>query len=110
MYFLAEKAEEREAYVEAMRPVAKKYKEYLNFVTVDAGEYAELTSPLGLPPAVFPALAVQNPAFGQVFPYAPGASITPFAVEAFVMEIVQGKVKPWDGTPPVAPKVPHDEL
>ena len=112
VYFLAEKPEEREAYVEAMRPVAKKYREYLRFVTVDAIEYAELAAPLGLPAASFPSLAVQNPAYGQVFPYAAGAKITPIAVEAFVTQIVQGKVKPWDGTPPAppAPDAAHDEL
>jgi protein disulfide-isomerase A1 len=93
-----------------MRPVAKMYKEYLSFVTVDANEYSDLTVPLGLTPGDFPALAVQNPMYGQVFPYALGAEISPETVGAFVMDIVQGKVKPWDGQsrPPRAQA--HDEL
>lgn len=110
MYYLAETVEERDAYVESMRPVAKKYKEFLNFVIVDANEYADLTLPLGLLPGTFPALAVQNPTYGQVFPYPSGAHITPETVDGFVINISQGMVQPWDGTRPDEPKRPHDEL
>ncbi|KAI0007510.1 thioredoxin-like domain-containing protein [Xylariaceae sp. FL0662B] len=98
VFYFATASKDREAYVDAMRPVAKMYKEYLNFVTVDANEYADLATMLGLTSGSFPALAVQNPMFGQVFPYSQRAKITPETVGAFVMDIVQGKVKPWDGT------------
>jgi protein disulfide-isomerase A1 len=91
-----------------MRPVAKKFKEYLKFVTVDAGEYGDMTAALGLRPGVFPALAVQNPRVGQVFPLpAAGAEdIAPKAVDDFVMSIVQGKVQPYSGQDGPA----HEEL
>ncbi|KAI0198830.1 thioredoxin-like protein [Astrocystis sublimbata] len=108
--FFSPSSAEREAYVSKMRPVAKMYKEYLSFVTVDADEYADFVVPLGLIPGVFPALAVQNPPRGQTFPFAEGAAITPESVGAFVMDIVQGKVKPWDGQPRQRKAQSHDEL
>lgn len=86
------------------------YKEYLSFVTVDANEYADFVVPLGLTPGVFPALAVQNPMYGQTFPYDSGAEISPETVGAFVMDIVQGKVKPWDGQSRQEKAQTHDEL
>ncbi|KAI0384675.1 thioredoxin-like domain-containing protein [Hypomontagnella monticulosa] len=98
VFFFTTSPAERDAYVDAMRSVAKMYKEYLLFVTVDADEYGDLAAPLGLVPGRFPALSVQNPMFGQVFPYPRSKDITPEAVGGFLMDIVQGKVKPWDGT------------
>ncbi|KAI1266120.1 thioredoxin-like domain-containing protein [Xylariaceae sp. FL1019] len=97
VYYFSTTQEERDDYVKMIRPVAKMYKEYLNFVTVDALEYGDLAGPLGLTPGVFPALAVQNPMFGQVFPMPEITQITSESVGAFVMDIVQGKVRPWDG-------------
>ncbi|KAI1156617.1 thioredoxin-like domain-containing protein [Nemania diffusa] len=108
--FFATSPTEREEYVDRMRPVAKMYKEYLSFVTVDANEYADFVVPLGLTPGVFPALAVQNPMYGQTFPYDSGAEISPETVGAFVMDIVQGKVKPWDGQSRQEKAQTHDEL
>ncbi len=110
MYYLTESSEERDSYVDSMRPVAKKYREFLNFVTVDANEYGDLTQPLGLPELTFPALAVQNPVYGQVFPYPPGAEITPEAVDGFVIAISQGQVQPWNGIRTADANAIHDEL
>ncbi|KAI0537698.1 hypothetical protein GGR58DRAFT_470431 [Xylaria digitata] len=110
VFFFTISSDEREAYVNKMRPVAKMYKEYLSFVTVDADEYADFAVPLGLTPGVFPALSVQNPMYGQTFPFASGAEITPETVGAFVMDIVQGKVKPWDGQSRQEKDRGHDEL
>ncbi|KAI1106425.1 hypothetical protein F4804DRAFT_43165 [Jackrogersella minutella] len=110
-YFIAT-SEERDAYIAAMRSVAKMYKDYLSFVTIDANEYGDLAAPLGLVPGAFPALSVQNPMFGQVFPYPRKNQITPEAVGGFLMDIVQGKVSPWDGTfsEDEAYEQRHDEL
>ncbi|KAI0512913.1 hypothetical protein F5B22DRAFT_613743 [Xylaria bambusicola] len=110
VFFFAMSSNEREAYVNKMRPVAKMYKEYLSFVTVDGDEYADFAAPLGLAAGEFPALSVQNPRVGQTFPYPSGADITPETVGAFVMDIVQGKVKPWDGQRRQDKTRAHDEL
>ncbi len=109
-YFVTTESE-RQAYLREMRPLAKKYQEYLAFTTIDANEYPDMLVSLGLRPGSANALSVQNPSNGDVFPYAGGGSITLPVVERFLTEIIQGKVKPWggpgieDGT-----DVTHDEL
>ncbi|KAL7623688.1 hypothetical protein AAE478_005240 [Parahypoxylon ruwenzoriense] len=113
VFYFASSPRDRDAYVEKMLSVSKMYKEYLSFVTVNVEEYGDLAAPLGLAPGAFPALSVQNPGFGQVFPYARGKEITPETVGGFLMDIVQGRVKPWDGTTPApdaAEENSHDEL
>lgn len=93
-----------------IRPVAKKYKEFLSFVTVDSIEYGAMTNVLGLPADEYPALAVENPARGQIFPFTE-ESITPEAVDQFVLDIAGGKVKPWSPLPVPEPAGHvHDEL
>lgn len=86
-----------------MRAVARKYEEYLLFVTVDAVEYADMVSMLGLRPEVLPAVAVQNPSYGQVFPLDQTKELSAQSIDQFVTQIASGKVKPWDGTPPPPP-------
>ncbi|KAK8108297.1 uncharacterized protein PG998_010310 [Apiospora kogelbergensis] len=103
VYYFAETPAEREAYAAAMRAVARKYEEYLLFVTVDAGEYADMLPMLGLRREVLPAVAVQNPSYGQVFPYDQANELSAARIEQFVTQIASGKVTPWDGTPPPAP-------
>ncbi|KAI0131100.1 hypothetical protein F4814DRAFT_404820 [Daldinia grandis] len=110
VFFFSPLFAEREAYVAAIRSVAKMYKDYLSFVTVDANEYGDLAAPLGLMPGVFPALSVQNPMFGKVFPYPRGRDIAPETVGAFLMDVAQGKVEPWDGMLSADGGRAHDEL
>ncbi|XXG96354.1 hypothetical protein Hte_002636 [Hypoxylon texense] len=113
VFYFAPSSADRDAYVDAMRSVAKMYKEYLEFVTVDTDEYGDLAAPLGLAPGKFPALSVQNPMYGQVFPYPRSKKITAELVGGFLMDIVQGKVQPWDGTTVSADDESgstHDEL
>ncbi|KAI1769948.1 hypothetical protein F4818DRAFT_446796 [Hypoxylon cercidicola] len=111
VFYFAPSPADRDAYVDLMRSVAKMYKEYLEFVTVDTDEYGDLAAPLGLAPGKFPALSVQNPMYGQVFPYSRQKKITAELVGGFLMDIVQGKVKPWDGTMSAdESESPHDEL
>lgn len=93
VYYFAPTSQDRETYRESLKPLAKKFKEYLNFVTVDAVEYGHMLPALGIQDTGSPALAVFNPMYGQAFPY-DQKKITPETVESFVMDIVQGKVQP----------------
>ncbi|ORY56842.1 thioredoxin-like domain-containing protein [Pseudomassariella vexata] len=98
VYYFATDLQRQNSYVNMMRPVAKKYREYLSFVTVDANEYGDMALALGIPAESFPAISVQNPMYGQVFPLDTAAEITPETIEALVLEIASGKRSPWDGT------------
>jgi protein disulfide-isomerase A1 len=106
VYYFARTEEERNEYKTFLKPLAKKYKEYLSFVTVDAVEYGHMIPALGLHAGASPALAVFNPMYGQAFPYNQGRKIRPEEVESFVLDIVQGKVQPYGSV--VAG--PHTEL
>lgn len=76
-------------------------------MTVDITELGHMLPALGLAPDSEIALAVYNPMYGQVFPFA-GDEITTKAVEKFVLEIAQGKVQPLGSSVP--PKDGHTEL
>lgn len=97
VHYLTSSDEDRESYVSAMRALAKKYKEFLIFVTTDVTEYPDMLPMTGHRPGSDSVLSVVNTKSGSVFPYR-GKSITPETVEAFLTEISSGKVKPWDGT------------
>jgi hypothetical protein len=94
VYIFALTERERDGYRTTFTALAKKYQEYLNFVVINAVEYASMAPALGLEPGVFPALAVQNPMLGQVFPFDQKRTITSDAAETFVLDIVQGKTRP----------------
>lgn len=107
VYYFTSSDQDRSAYIAALKPLAKTYREYLNFVTVDISEYGHMLPALGLAPDSDPALAVFNPMYGQVFPFQED-EITPKAVESFVMDIAQGKVQPMGSQVP--PAEGHTEL
>ena len=96
-YFVANEAQ-RQAYLREMRPLAKKYREYLSFTTIDVAEYADMQASLGLRPSSSGGgLAVQNPSNGDMFPYHGADAISLPIVEQFLLDIIQGKIKPWKG-------------
>jgi len=89
-----------------MRPLAKKYEEYLNFVIVDAEEYPDMGPILGIRGS---GLSVQNTANGDIFPYPDNTEISPNNVDSFIMDISNGAVRPWDGKQKTDVSQ-HDEL
>lgn len=97
IYIFAVTPSERSHYQSLLMPLAKMYREYINFVTVDAVEYAHMAPGLGLDAGNFPALALQNPMFGQVFPFEARKQIIVKEVEGWVLNIVAGRVLPWNG-------------
>ncbi|KAK3689155.1 hypothetical protein B0T22DRAFT_375806 [Podospora appendiculata] len=86
---------ERDEYVAEMRPLAKKYQEYLHFTTTDVNEYPDAVEMMGFMRGACKVLSVQNPNNGDVFPYTGGQQLTAGVVEAFLGDIIQGNVKPW---------------
>ncbi|CAK7219560.1 tRNA (adenine(58)-N(1))-methyltransferase non-catalytic subunit trm6 [Sporothrix eucalyptigena] len=117
VHYMYRTASERRAYVKAVQPLAQKYGEYLAFTTIDVREYGNaMVSSLGLEEAFKdegkPLLAVQNPSNGDVFPFrgSIGSKGPPAAavVEQFLMDIIQGVVKPW--RPDAEGGASHDEL
>ncbi|KAK4154512.1 hypothetical protein C8A00DRAFT_42734 [Chaetomidium leptoderma] len=103
VHYFVRNDKEREEYVAEMRPLARKYEEYLHFVTTDANEYSDAAEMMGVKRGS-KGLSVQNPNNGDLFPYTRKETLTAGGVEAFLGDIIQGKVQPW------RPDVGHDEL
>ncbi|KAF9872010.1 protein disulfide isomerase [Colletotrichum karsti] len=95
VYFFARIEQYLDAWTSAVVPLAKKYHQYITFVTVDLTDYPEMPAMFGLPSGIEDAVALQNPATGQVFPFT--GEITIDAVEQFITDISEGNVEPWDG-------------
>lgn len=111
VHYLTSSEEDRESYTSAMRTLAKKYREFLIFVTTDVTEYPDMLPMTGHKPGSDSVLSVVNPNSGSVYPYR-GNTITPEIVESFLQEISSGQVKPWDGNwdPPEPGPAKRDEL
>ena len=108
-FFASEK--EREQYVKEVRPIAKRYTEYITFATTDTNEYPEMLEMLGFdkskPGGV---LFLENPSSGEIFLYQGWKKVRGDVVDAFINEISEGKVKPWDRHKAAGQGVKHSEL
>ncbi|KAL1970206.1 hypothetical protein VTN77DRAFT_5366 [Rasamsonia byssochlamydoides] len=101
-------------------PVAKRYRGYVQFVTIDGEEYGHMASSLELKSKpgrerLFPAFVVHAMFNDQVFVYDQDAPITRERVDRFVLDILQGKMSPTSGhgeteTEKQDEKNDHDEL
>ncbi|KAK3988805.1 hypothetical protein QBC44DRAFT_381992 [Cladorrhinum sp. PSN332] len=107
IHYFPSSSQDQESYIIAMRPLAKKYKEYLHFVITHSREFPEAIEMMGLG-GLKPGngrLSVQK---GQdVFPYFDGGDLrNPEVVEGFLGDIIRGKVGAWGGQG----RGGHDEL
>lgn len=111
VHYLTSSEQDRESYTGAFRSMAKKYNDYLIFVTTDVTEYPEMLSMTGHKSGSNRVLSVVSPTNGAVFPYR-GKEITPDTIEVFLTDISSGQVKPWDGIlkEPDIEIDEHDEL
>ncbi|KAF3766148.1 hypothetical protein M406DRAFT_339425 [Cryphonectria parasitica EP155] len=101
---------DRKSYVNAIRALAKRYQEYLLFVTTDVAEYPHMASMMGHREGASNVLSVFQPVNGGVFVYR-GQTITAETVERFLGDISSGRVKMWDGVLPEADAfITHEEL
>ncbi|OPB43117.1 Protein disulfide isomerase 2 [Trichoderma guizhouense] len=106
VYYLSNSEEGRETYTKALKQVASRYAEFLQFVTVDSNEYPDMARNLGVRSSG--GLAVQNIHNGQVFPFRGDAS-SPDSIDQFIVAISEGRAQPWDGTFDEGLEA-HDEL
>ncbi|EGR48750.1 ER-resident thioredoxin, partial [Trichoderma reesei QM6a] len=107
VYYFSNNEADREAYVKALKPIAQRYAEFLQFVTVDSGEYPDMLRNLGVRSAG--GLAVQNVHNGHIFPFRGDAAASPGQVDQFIVAISEGRAQPWDGRFDEGQEA-HDEL
>ncbi|KAK4214908.1 hypothetical protein QBC37DRAFT_341076 [Rhypophila decipiens] len=94
VHYFTRNDRERDDYVKQIRPLARKYRDYLHFTTTDVNEYPDAPEMMGLEWGSSKGLSVQNPNNGDIYPYTGGQTLSASVVELFLSEIIQGKVKP----------------
>ena len=110
-YFYGSK-KEREQYVNSILPLARNYKEYLLFTTISVEEYPQMAAAVGIKPGSTNVVSVQSPHNGDVFPYTRSDPVDAENIDAFLKDIINGKVSRWDGTYDAMGglDIRHDEL
>ncbi|KAK3944443.1 protein disulfide-isomerase [Diplogelasinospora grovesii] len=98
LHYFAVTDDEKERYRSEMRPLAKKYREFLHFTITDANEYSEMLPTVGLKAGSKTGLALENANTGDMFPYTGAKDIvSAVTVEKFLEDIIDGRLKPWRG-------------
>jgi protein disulfide-isomerase A1 len=93
LHYFFSAPDQKEKYRADMRPLAKKYAEFLHFALTDVNEYPEMLRHMGLKPGSKTGLSLENPNTGEVFPYAGKGKVTPQRVEDFLNDVIDGKVR-----------------
>ncbi|KAI7850927.1 protein disulfide isomerase [Circinella umbellata] len=92
-YIFADSKEMAEPLIEAVKPIAQKYKGKINFVHIDATKYGPHAGNVGLKEE-WPAFAIQHIDTGAKYPFDQSAEITTKNIEKFVDDYVNGKIEP----------------
>ncbi|CAK7231001.1 hypothetical protein SCUCBS95973_007764 [Sporothrix curviconia] len=107
---------DKTAFRDSVRPLAKQYRDFVQFAVTDLADYPEMLTAFGLDAHATRGLALQNLATRELFPYRSRTKpITAAAaagiVEDFLNEIADGNVKPLPrGDQRLKEKSEHDEL
>lgn len=92
--FLDPTAEDKEAQIAAVKPIAAKYKSKMNFVWIDAVKYGDHGKALNLVESKWPAFVVQDLDKQHKYPFDQDKDVTPQAVDDLVSDFLAGKLKP----------------
>ncbi|KAI9259600.1 hypothetical protein BDA99DRAFT_513655 [Phascolomyces articulosus] len=92
-YIFADSQEMADPLIEAVKPIAQKYKGKINFVHIDAKKYGPHAGNVGLKEE-WPAFAIQHIDTGAKYPFDQSAEITTKNIEKFVDDYVAGKIEP----------------
>ncbi|KAK0612783.1 protein disulfide-isomerase [Bombardia bombarda] len=98
LHYFTATTDSKDRFRDEMRPLAKKYAEFLHVAITDSAEYPDMPAMVGLKPGTKTGMALENTNTGEMFPYTKGAkTISAKSVEDFLDRIIDGKVKPWSG-------------
>ncbi|TFK43487.1 protein disulfide isomerase [Crucibulum laeve] len=92
--FLDPSSEDKEAQIEAIRPVAQKYKSKMNFVWIDAIKFGDHAKALNLMESKWPAFVVQDLEKQLKYPYDQTIDVTPEGAADWVEQYLSGKLQP----------------
>ncbi|KAG6816918.1 hypothetical protein H0H87_001620 [Tephrocybe sp. NHM501043] len=92
--FLDPSVEGKDAAIEAIKPIAQKYKSKVNFVWIDAIKFGDHAKALNIPEAKWPAFVVQDLANQLKYPFDQSKEVTQEATGEFVEQYLAGKIEP----------------
>jgi len=95
VYIFADSEAERSRLRQELAKFAQSYYDSLTSVTVDPLYFPGLMAKLGLQPGVFPAGAVHQLSVDRIFRYPRDRGIDSRSLQAWGLEVYQGRVKPW---------------
>jgi len=87
-------ADQKEKYVELVRPLARRHKGEMNWVYIDWQKFAKMTGRLGLSGNTVPALAIENLVDGRHYAFDESAEITIDTVTAWTEKFLSGTLEP----------------
>lgn len=76
-----------------LKRIAERYRGTLNFATIDATKFGFFASALNLIPGRFPAFVIEDLQTGQTAPFDQNKEITADAIEIFVENYFQERLK-----------------
>jgi len=92
--FLDPSAEDKDKHIEALRPIAKKFRSKMNFVWIDAVKFGEHGRALNLLETKWPAFVIQDIVKQLKYPLDQTKEVTAELAEAWVEQYVGGKLEP----------------
>lgn len=93
-YLFVADQEQRTKYGSIVEAIAKKYRGKINFVYIDAEQFGGHAPNLNLKQGQWPAFAIQKTEGNAKFPFKQDKEITAKAIEKFLAEFTEGKLKP----------------
>ena len=99
--FLDPTLEDKNAHIAAIKPVAAKYKQKMNFVWIDALKFGDHAKALNLGEVKWPAFVIQNVEKQLKYPYDQKKDFTPVGVENWVRQYLNGELQPQLKSEPV---------
>lgn len=84
----------KEERIDALRPIAAKYKGQVNFVWIDAIKFGDHAKALNLQESKWPAFIVQDLKKQLKYPLAQSEEVTPETISAWVEKYVAGELQP----------------
>lgn len=81
-------------YVDALHPIASKYKGKVNFVYIDAIKFGDHAKALNLNEVKWPSFVVQDLSKQLKYPYDQGKEVTVEAVDEMVSQFLDGQLEP----------------
>jgi len=86
--------EKLQDHLAALKPIAKKYHDSLNFVWIDAVKFGDHAKALNLAEPSWPAFVIQDLTKQLKYPYDQSTAVVPAKVEEMVEAFVAGKLEP----------------